>query len=241
MKIQERAGAGNHRSSAPAQPAVGERLPAPPRERKPALAALAVLLILIGALGATVLVLRAGDRVEVVKVTREVPAGQSVTSEDVESVLVADDTSISYVKWEQLAALKKLKARFTIAKGSIAVGEMFSGESGLPAGKSSVGLALKEGQYPAGLKSGDVVAAYQVGDDAGKSNSTDSPSGGTAADGAMILDNGRINSVSKQGDATVSTGAQSVTLIVDSADAAALTKASSAGEVALVLVPSTSS
>lgn len=60
MKIQERTGAGNNRSAAPVQPTMGERLPSPPRERKPALAALAVLLILVGALGATMLVLRAG-------------------------------------------------------------------------------------------------------------------------------------------------------------------------------------
>lgn len=58
MKVQERTGAGNHRVPSPAQSA-GERLPTVARERKPALAALAVLLILVGALGATVLVLRA--------------------------------------------------------------------------------------------------------------------------------------------------------------------------------------
>ncbi|MFC7468741.1 hypothetical protein ACFQVA_16130 [Actinomadura keratinilytica] len=34
MKIQERAGGGNNRASAPAQPGAGERLPTPPRERK---------------------------------------------------------------------------------------------------------------------------------------------------------------------------------------------------------------
>ena len=74
MKIQERTGAGAGRSAAPAGPSVGERLPTPPRERKPALAALAVLLILVGALGATMLVLQAGDRIEVVKITEEIPA-----------------------------------------------------------------------------------------------------------------------------------------------------------------------
>ena len=74
MKIQERTGAGAGRSAVPAGPSVGDRLPTPPRERKPALAALAVLLILVGALGATMLVLQAGDRIEVVKITEEIPA-----------------------------------------------------------------------------------------------------------------------------------------------------------------------
>lgn len=239
MKIQERTGAGNSRSAAPVQPAVGERLPAPPRERKPALAALAVLLILIGALGATVLVLRAGDRVEVVKVTAEIPAGESVSDDNVTSVMVADDPSIHYVKWNQVDGLKKLKATNTIPKGAVAVGEMFSSKSGLPAGKSAVGVALKEGQYPAdGLKAGDSVDVYQVGDSA-SSGSGDKETGGSAGSSASdspIVSAARVSSVANKSDATVSTGALGVTLMVDSADAAAVTRAASAGAVSLVQV-----
>ncbi|GAA3087506.1 RcpC/CpaB family pilus assembly protein [Streptomyces rectiviolaceus] len=240
MKIQERTGAGNSRSAAPVQPAVGERLPAPPRERKPALAALAVLLILIGALGATVLVLRAGDRVEVVKVTAEIPAGESVSDDNVTSVMVADDTSINYVKWSQVDKLKALKATNTIPKGAVAVGEMFSSKSGLPAGKSAVGVSLKEGQYPAdGLKAGDTVDVYQVGDSA-SSGSSDKETGGSAGSAGTgdspIVSAARVSSIADTSDATVSTGALGVTLQVDSADAAAVTRAASAGEVALVQV-----
>ncbi len=122
MKIQERTGAGGGRSSVPAQPMSGERLPAPPRERKPALAALAVLLILVGALGATMLVLRAGDRIEVVKVTGDIPAGGSVSKANTASVMVADDASIDYIRWEQLAGLMKLKAINAIPAGVVPVG-----------------------------------------------------------------------------------------------------------------------
>ncbi|MFH8487903.1 RcpC/CpaB family pilus assembly protein [Streptomyces longisporoflavus] len=239
MKIQERTGAGNSRSATPVQPAVGERLPAPPRERKPALAALAVLLILIGALGATVLVLRAGDRVEVVKVTAEIPAGESVSDDNITSVMVADDASINYVKWSQVGQLKKLKATNTIPKGVVAVGEMFSGKGGLPAGKSAVGVSLKEGQYPAsGLKAGDTVDVYQVGDSA-SSGSGDKATGGSAgssASDAPIVSAARVSTVADKSDATVSTGALGVTLQVDTADAAAVTRAASAGAVSLVQV-----
>ncbi|MEV0323630.1 RcpC/CpaB family pilus assembly protein [Streptomyces sp. NPDC050658] len=239
MKIQERTGAGNSRSAAPVQPAVGERLPAPPRERKPALAALAVLLILIGALGATVLVLRAGDRIEVVKVTSEIPAGESVSDDNVTSVMVADDPSIHYVKWDQVDGLKKLKATNTIPEGAVAVGEMFSSKSGLPEGKSAVGVSLKEGQYPAdGLKAGDTVDVYQVGDSA-SSGSNDKETGGSAGGGTSdspIVAAARVNSVADKSDATVSTGALGVTLLVDSADAAAVTRAAAAGAVSLVQV-----
>ncbi|MFE6161938.1 RcpC/CpaB family pilus assembly protein [Streptomyces sp. NPDC056486] len=239
MKIQERTGAGNSRSAAPVQPAVGERLPAPPRERKPALAALAVLLILVGALGATVLVLRAGERVEVVKVTAEISAGEAVSDDNITSVMVADDASINYVKWSQVGQLRKLKATSTIPKGAIAVGEMFSGKGGLPAGKSAVGVSLKEGQYPAsGLKAGDTVDVYQVGDSA-SSGSSDKETGGSAGSSAgdsPIVAAARVSSIADKSDSTVSTGALGVTLQVDTADAAAVARAASAGAVALVQV-----
>ncbi|MEV6197562.1 hypothetical protein AB0M19_34815 [Streptomyces sp. NPDC051920] len=241
MKIQERTGPGGNRSATSAQPATGERLPTPPRERKPALAALAVLLILVGALGATMLVLRAGDRVEVVKVTSDIQAGESV-GDHVISVLVAEDSSINYVKWNQLAALKKLKAKSPIYKGTVVIGDMFADGAELPAGKASVGVALKEGQYPSGIKSGDTVAVYRVGDTAtggsrssGSSNSSGSASSG--ADGAPIVEQAKVGSVKTDTDSTISSTNLPVTLIVDEGQAAAVAAASSAGQVALVIVP----
>lgn len=225
MKIQERTGAGNHRSAAPVQPAMGERLPAPPRERKPALAALAVLLILVGALGATMLVLRAGDRIEVIKVTQQIEAGESVNSSNTTSVMVAADTGINYVEWSQLNALKKLKAKSTIYKDTVVMGQMFAVGESIPAGKASVGVALKEGTYPDGIKAGDTVAVYRVGSDSG---TTDSSSSTTGAGNTLIVDRAEISKVKYESDSTISSTNLPVTLTVDSADAAAVTQASAA-------------
>ncbi|MEV7204246.1 MULTISPECIES: hypothetical protein [unclassified Streptomyces] len=233
MKIQERTGAGAGRSAAPAQPSVGDRLPSPPRERKPALAALAVLLILLGALGATMLVLQVGDRVEVVKVTADIQAGQSV-GDNVTSVMVASDDSIKYVKWSQLDALKKLKAKSPIYAGTVVVGQMFGEKAQIPEGKASVGLALKEGQYYADIKSGDTVAAYRVGSSGSDSSDKDSSA---SSSGNGFLANASVERVKGDSDATVSTGSTSITLLVDEGDAAALASASAAGEVALVRIP----
>ncbi|WP_042176804.1 hypothetical protein [Streptomyces sp. NBRC 110035] len=241
MKIQERTGAGAGRSAAPAQPSVGDRLPTPPRERKPALAALAVLLILVGALGATMLVLQVGDRIEVVKVTKEIPAGQAVNDGSVESVLVVDDPEINYIPWTQLSALKKLKAVSTIPANVVAVGDMFGDGAKIPDGKSVVGLSLKEGQYPAGIEGGDIVTAYRVGGAGSSSGGEADEDGGSAAgsSSSVIAEQARVESVPKQrGDSgMVSSANLPVTLVVDSARAAALTQAASNGEVALVLVP----
>ncbi|PTH88287.1 hypothetical protein C9J60_15700 [Streptomyces sp. A244] len=238
MKIQERTGAGAGRSAVPAQPSVGDRLPTPPRERKPALAALAVLLILVGALGATMLVLQAGDRIEVVKVTKEVQAGESLTDSDVTSVMVAKDDNIHYIEWAQLDTIKSYKAKSTLYAGTLAVGEMFAKKASLPAGKAAVGLALKEGSYPADIKAGDVVSAYRVGSTGSGSGNAEgnSSSSGTSSGGALV-DDARVNSVAADDDATVSTGNLSLTLLVDQADAAALASAAAANEVAIVHVP----
>ncbi|MEU9899354.1 hypothetical protein ACIBCS_23775 [Streptomyces phaeochromogenes] len=237
MKIQERTGAGNNRSAAPVQPTMGERLPSPPRERKPALAALAVLLILVGALGATMLVLRAGDRVEVVKVTGDIQAGQSV-GDNVESVLVADDAGINYVRWSQVKTLKDLKAKSTIYKGTLVIGEMFGTEASLPAGKAIVGLSLKEGQYPEGIEVGDLVAAYQVST-TGSSNTDDDTGTGAGGSGSTpIVSDARVNTVpSTKSDTTISSTNKRYTVTVDESDAAALARAAAANQVALVKVP----
>lgn len=241
MRIQERTGAGNNRSATSAHPALGERLPTPPRERKPALAALAVLLVLVGALGATMLVLRAGDRVEVVKVTSDVQAGESVSGH-VTPVLVADDPSINYVPWEQVEELKKLKAKSPIYKGTVVIGDMFAAGSALPDGKASVGVSLKEGQYPAGIKSGDTVAVYRVGDTGtsgsrSSGSSSSSGSGSSSADSAPIVEQAKVSRVQNDTDSTISSTNLPVTLIVDSGQAASVAEAASAGQVALVIVP----
>ncbi|KUL54734.1 MULTISPECIES: hypothetical protein [unclassified Streptomyces] len=237
MKIQERMGAGGSRSAAPAQPGVGERLPSPPRERKPALAALAVLLILVGALGATVLVLRAGDRIEVVKVTKEIPAGEAVAEGNYTTVMVNDDSSAHFIEKDQLGQLKTLKAKSTIYPGTVVVGEMFGAKASLPAGKASVGLSLKEGQYPSDVKSGDTVAAYPVvsGASSGK-GSNGSGSGSTS--GTPLVATAKVSSVADTSDATVSTGNQNVTLLVPQDEVAALASAASEGKVVIVRVPS---
>ncbi|MER5372331.1 hypothetical protein [Streptomyces sp. NPDC002553] len=236
MKIQERTGAGAGRSAAPAQPPVGDRLPTPPRERKPALAALAVLLILVGALGATMLVLRAGDRIEVMKVVKDVPAGESVEESDVTSVMVAADSGVKYVHMDQMAQLAKLKAKSTIYAGTVLVGQMFAETADIPAGKAAVGLALKEGQYPSDIKSGDTVNVYNVDGGTGKSGSGSTSS---SASNPLIVAGAKVGDVKEQGDATVSTGNLALTLLVDQDDAAAVTRASSAGAAAIVRVAGT--
>ncbi|GAA4540573.1 hypothetical protein GCM10010309_36920 [Streptomyces violaceochromogenes] len=201
-----------------------------------------MLLILVGALGATMLVLQAGDRIEVVKVTQAIPAGGSVNTSNTTSVMVAKDDSIHYVEWSQLKQLEKLKAVNAIPAGVVAVGEMFGDEAGVAAGKATVGLSLKAGQYPTGIKQGDTVAAYRVSSASGSTNSN-SNSSSSASSSSVIVDNARVTYVpgaKDSGDELVSSTNLAVTLTVDSDKAADLAQAASNGEVALVQVPGNS-
>ncbi|MEV5377177.1 hypothetical protein AB0L26_14550 [Streptomyces nondiastaticus] len=247
VKVQERAAAGLKGAGA----AAGERLPSAPRERKPALAALAVLLILVGALGATVLVMRAGERIEVVKVKQRVTAGKKISdSRDViEPVMVAEDPSIKYVRWSDRGLLAKYHAVSDIVPGSLLVGSMLTGKEGLAEGKVVVGLSLKEGQYPQGLAEGDTVSVYHVGSDAQKGSGDKSSGSGNSGDrnngtpntatgsGNLLARSAKVQSVPSGNKDGFGGGGLPVTVVVTEAESAALTQAAAAGQVAVVKVP----
>ncbi|MFI9104714.1 hypothetical protein ACIGXA_29795 [Streptomyces fildesensis] len=213
----------------------GERLPVAPRERKPALAALAVLLILVGALGATVLVMRAGDRISAIEITEPVPGGERIPASAIREVMVADGSDISYVKWSDRTKLVNYRAAADLVKGSVLVTPMLTSEDNqLKAGKAIIGLSLKGGQFPEGLKVGDTVAAYRVGNDAAKP--TAGNSGNSGGGNTLLSDNAKVKAVPAGGDGLGSSGS-AYSIVVDQSDAGPLTLAASAGEVSLVLVP----
>ncbi|MCC9155758.1 hypothetical protein LZP81_13960 [Streptomyces parvulus] len=238
MKIQERTGAGAGRSAAPAQPSVGDRLPSPPRERKPALAALAVLLILLGALGATMLVLRVGDRVEAIQITADIKPGESINKNNIKVVMVNDDSGANFVPWEQRAGLMELQAKSRLYKGTVVVGEMFAKKADMEQGKATVGVSLKEGQFPSGLDAGDNVAVYRVGSKAaGNTGQEGGASGSAGGDNSLLVERAVVESAPAAGGDGLASTSQAATLTVDADDASAVAQAASAGEVAVVLIP----
>ncbi|MDJ0342486.1 hypothetical protein QMK19_22390 [Streptomyces sp. H10-C2] len=238
MKIRERSapGTGGGRPSAPAPMMggpTGERLPVAPRERKPALAALAVLLILVGALGATVLVMRAGNRISAIEVTQTVPAGEAIPASAIREVMVADGSDIKYVDWAAKDDLRNYRAATDLVGGTVLVKQMLSSaDSQLKAGTAVIGLSLKRGQFPDGLRVGDAVAVYRVGSDAAKSANSATGSGTT-----LLTSKAKVKAVPGGGGDGISSGDSAYSIIVDQSDAGPLTLAASAGEVSLVLVP----
>ncbi|MBW1601177.1 hypothetical protein JJV70_03475 [Streptomyces sp. JJ66] len=235
MRAQEKAVAGAHRGSRGGD-SVGDRLPSAPRERKPALAALAVLLILVGALGATMLVMQAGNRVEAVRITERVPAGQHIPQSAIEPVMVAEDSAVQYVLYSHRELLKKkYRSSTDLVKGTVLVAPMLTEEAGLASGEVVVGLSLSAGQYPTGLKEGDTVAAYRVGGDA---RGGDGDEDGTGTRDELLVNRAKVAELSRPGESSLSSDLP-VSLRVRENEAAALTKAAAAGAVSLVIVPAT--
>ncbi|MDQ1659971.1 MAG: hypothetical protein QOD41_5054 [Cryptosporangiaceae bacterium] len=207
---------------------VPPRLPSAPRERKPLLATLAVLLIIGGALGSVLLVIRSSHLVSVVGVDRRVAAGSRVPLSAISEVQVAENSDIHYVLWSQRDQLASLYAATDLVQGSLLVGNMLTPTPPATAGQVLAGLSLKAGQYPAGLREGDLVNAFLVGDDRA--------TGGLPAAVPKLADRSRVVRVNTDDR---SAGTVQVTITVPADAAGALAFASAGGKVALVLVPGT--
>ncbi|HSZ41306.1 MAG TPA: hypothetical protein VK817_15230 [Trebonia sp.] len=143
----------------PTAPA-GRRMPSAPRERKPALAILAVLLIVGGALAAGVLVLQSGQHVGAVEITQAVPAGQPIPSSAIQEVQIAKGTSVDYVSWQFAGEISQYLSNEAIPPDTLLNSGMLTKAKSLPSGMAYVGLALKDGEAPTSLQSGDTVSIY---------------------------------------------------------------------------------
>jgi hypothetical protein len=212
--------------SEPTAPA-GRRVPSAPRERKPVLAALAALLILGGALGAGFLVLQSGKRVAAIEISQQIGVGQQIPLSAMQEVQIASGTGLSYVPWNQASQVANFYAANAIPPGTLLTNAMVSSASNVTSGKAVLGLALKDGQIPAGLQVGDHIAIFQV------SNAPEScpgTAGSTLAANALVLDIARPTSTS-------SSAVADVRVAVNPADAGAVACNSSNGIVGIAILP----
>lgn len=216
----------------------GRRMPSAPRERKPALAALAVLLVALGAIAAGYLVINAGHRVGAVEVVQEIGRGQQIPASALREVEIASDSGLNYVAWQYAGKVAGVYAATEIPANTLLTQAMTSSANNLAAGKVEVGLSLKEGQAPGNLLIGDTVEAFPVGSGSGCATGGNAGNGNGNANGVVSsvpISTGTIASLSGSASASGSTAA--VTLAVPEADAGTLACYASAGDVAITLVP----
>jgi hypothetical protein len=221
----------------------GRRMPSAPRERKPALAALAVLLVALGAVAAGYLVINAGHRVGAVEITQQVGQGQRIPASAIKEVEIASNSGVNYVAWQYANRVAGIYAAVQIPAGTLLTPAMTTATNNLAAGKVQVGLSLKPGQAPANLLIGQTVEAFGVGTGSGCGTTsaggggggTGGTGGGNGAGPGLPITTGVIASVS---GSTASNGsAAAITLAVPDADAGVLACYASAGDVAIALTP----
>jgi len=212
-------------------------MPSAPRERKPALAALAVLLVALGAVAAGYLVISAGHRVGAVEITQEVGQGQRIPASAIKEVQIASNTGINYVAWQYANRVAGVYAAVQIPAGTLLTPAMTTATNNLAAGKVRVGLSLKPGQAPADLLIGQTVEAIGVGTGSGCGAAAGGGGTGTGngTGPGVPITTGTIASVTGSTASNGSTAA--VTLAVPSADAGVLACYASAGDVAIALTP----
>jgi hypothetical protein len=229
MKTSQTSVANN--SAAPGRSALGasagQRLPVPPRERKPALAALAVLLILGGALTSAYLVIQSGQRVSAIQIAEPVAAGQRIELSALREVQIGD-TGIEFINWSERHKVAAAYASVPLVPGALLTNSMTRPSNASTAGRVVVGLALKPGQVPAaGLRKGQRVSVYAVG--ASDNNGGIRPGTVLAAD-AVVQDIGA-------GEQRARSDVILLDITVLPAEAPQLTQAASAGAVAIAIVP----
>jgi len=211
----------------------GRRMPSAPRERKPALAALAVLLVALGAVAAGLLVINAGHRVAAVEIVQQVGQGEQIPASAIREVEISSDSGLDYVAWQYAGRVACVYAATEIPAGTLLTEAMTSSTNNLAAGKVEVGLSLKAGQVPGNLLIGDTVEAFPVGTGSGCGTSADANSASTD----VPIATGTVASLS--GGASETGNNAGVTLAVSSADAGTLACYASAGDVAITLMPGT--
>jgi hypothetical protein len=206
----------------------GRRPPSTPRERKPALAALAVLLILGCALGTGFLVIQSGKRVAAVEISQQIGAGERIPLSAMTEVQIASGTGLAYVPWNQASQVARFFAASAIPPGTLLTQAMVASASASTAGKDVVGLALKDGQLPLGLQIGQHINIFAV---------SDASEACPGSPGSVIAANAIVVSVSNPGVGSGSSALKDVEVALAPAAAGPVACNASNGIVGIAILP----
>ncbi|MEO5874281.1 MAG: hypothetical protein ABIS86_00195 [Streptosporangiaceae bacterium] len=211
--------------------AAAQRLPVPPRERKPALAALAVILILGGALVSAYLVMESGQRVSAVSISQPVAAGEQIPAGALKQVQIGN-TGIQFINWSEHTKITQSYAAVNLVPDTLLTNRMISRSADGAKGRMIVGLELKAAQRPAsGLRLGDKLAIYAVG---GRDSAV--KAGTLLSSDALITFVAGVGSTATRPSSTSSSSTRiSVAVLPDQVQP--LIQSAATGSIAIALVP----
>lgn len=214
-------------SSSTARAAAPSRLPARTRDKRPALAALALLLVLLGALGSALIVYRSSERTEVLMAARTIEQGQVLVREDFRMVEIAwDDDDTQLIGATAIDNFVGASALTHIPANAVLAPQMFTASEMAPDGAAQVGVMVPAPARPSDMfRVNDIVRVYQV-------------AGATAVgerdDTEELVSAAKVIAV---GEASTTSDLVHVTVLVPEDDAPAVIGASSAGSAALAVLP----
>lgn len=153
--------AGRRGTTAPVAPT---RLPST-RERRPAMAALAVLLIVGGALASGWLALRSGDRADYLRVNADVAQGEQIDSGDLDVVSLPDDLSDQYMLADREGEVLGKEATTPLRPGMVLTEDLLSDDAGTAPGRAEQALQVPEDAIPAGTTDGSSILVVLTNSD----------------------------------------------------------------------------
>jgi SAF domain len=220
----------------PDMEATGSRLPPPaqlrplPRRRRPAMVALAVVLIGAGVLGSAALYVRQNHQVPVLMVIAPVPAGSVVTSADIGTTTVAAGPGVQVIPARQLPQVVGLVAATALRPGTLLAATELTTAEPPASGEVLVPVAVHPSLLPAdGLAPGDLVLVV----------ATPAAAGSNAAGGsgsAPILTRPVTATVLEVAPGANQDGLVVVDLQVSSADGIPVAQQVATGQFALIIL-----
>jgi hypothetical protein len=216
-------------SPIPSANGFGAPPPPPRRPRNLAGAAFGVLLVLFCATAVAVYTANAGHRRPVLVMLRTVHAGAAIAPADLGEARVAADGSVRAMPSSARARVVGRIAAVDLVRGALLIsGELDAGPV-VPAGSSVVGLNVKLGYAPAGLRPSARVRLVFTPTGA---SAADGASSGSSGSGSVLVAQARVFDIA----ATPDGQGQIVSVVVDDASAPALAAAGARGQVSVILL-----
>lgn len=207
------------------QPTGRGRLPAPRRDKRPALAALALLLVLLGALGSALVAFRSGSRVDVLVARTDIAVGSVIEREDLTTARVAAD-GVALIPASAAQGYYGRYAASRIPAGTLLTDPMLHAGDPVPDGAELVGLIVDPTRRTTAVpQPGDVVRPYVVTGDG--SGGVGSGLGQAVVEAAQVVDVGEAGSG----------GVLSVTLLVRAEDAGTVATYAAGQQLAITTLP----
>jgi hypothetical protein len=161
--------------------------------------------------------------VQVLAVARPVAAGQAITAADLTTVSAAEDPNVRLVTAAKEDEVVGRSAAVPLLPGTLLTPALVGESAFPPAGKVSASVALKPGQFPAGLSRGARVAVYVSATVAQNGNAVE-----PSSNASPTRLNATVLGVDPAGDGQ---GGTVVSLLLDAADSARLASAPAGGVV----------